>query len=112
MFLRHVHPPVSCQWLIVLVQAAVFAAPLCSQACCISHSAHSLVTHASLLPLAHHYCPHASIPPRHCTSLACATPVGPATSEHFLFWAAARLQANHRLQSLAGRTSAARSHAR
>jgi hypothetical protein len=59
MFLRHVHPPVSCQWLIVLVQAAVFAAPLCSQACCISHSAHSLVTHASLLPLA-----HPPVPPR------------------------------------------------
>jgi hypothetical protein len=51
-FLRDVHPFVSCQSRIILVQAAVFA-PLCSQACCISHSAHSQVTHASPLPLAH-----------------------------------------------------------
>ena len=64
------------------------------------------VTHASLppaLPLG---------PPRlytlHYTTLhstvllACAKPVGPATSDHFLFWTLARLQANHRRQSLAG----------
>lgn len=55
-----------------------------------------LVTHART-PHSHHppTAPHANI---HCTSLACATPVGPATSEHFHFWAAARDQANHRLQ--------------
>lgn len=41
----------------------------------------------------------------HCTVQHCSlaqNSVGPATSDHFLFWTLARLQANHRRQSLAG----------
>lgn len=69
----------------------------------------------SLRPLRRSRTPHARLtptgPPRlyklhyttlHCTVLlACAKPVGPATSDHFLFWTLARLQANHRRQPFA-----------
>ena len=75
----------------IVVQAAVFAAPLCSCLHLDLYSGHARTPHSHHPPTA----PHANI---HCTSLACATPVGPATSDHFHFWADARDQANHRLQ--------------